>query len=73
MRRMDHELLSLKFDNTGLSYKLLAEKSEVSRGTLHNVMYGRTTPSHYVAYGLADALLLSPEDITQIFFPKIQF
>jgi len=66
------ELLLDRFKQSGLKYIELAGIINVSRNTIHNIMSGRTNPSHYVAINLAKALDLTHEDIIAIFFPNIK-
>lgn len=73
MEVINHELLSLKFRNTGLSYEKLARETDLRRGTLHNVMFGITRPSYQVTCRLASALFLTKQEIIDIFFPHLKF
>ena len=66
------ELLMKRFKQSGLTYNQLAQYTKVSRNTIYNVMYGRTTPSYFVTTQLAEALDLSSTDIMCIFFPMIK-
>lgn len=73
MLKINGELLFSKIEQSGLSYTKLAKKTQICRGTLHNVIYGINKPSHQVAYQLAKALLMSEREIVEIFFPNINF
>lgn len=68
---MNTELLMMRFRQSGLNYSELANCTEVSRNTIHNVLFGRTNPSYYVTTRLAEVLDLSNGDIIAIFFPDL--
>ena len=69
---IDTELLFTYFDKSGFTYTELAKNIGISRNTIHNILFGVTTPSHYVAAHLAEALDLSQEEFVTIFFPNIK-
>jgi len=69
---MNNELLQEIFDRSGYTTTELANLVGISRNTVHNIMYGVTSPSYYVLAGLADVLELSNEEIMAIFFPKMK-
>jgi len=69
---MNNELLQEIFDRSGYTTTELADLVGISRNTVHNIMYGVTSPSYYVLSGLADVLELSNEEIMAIFFPKMK-
>ena len=62
------ELLLRRIKESGLNYNELAASVGVSRNTIYNVSFGRTSPSYYVTRRLTDALNLSNDDIMAIFF-----
>lgn len=70
---MDNELLLERFRQSGFNYSELANEIDISRNTIHNIMFGRTSPSYYVLTSIAEALKLSQEDIISIFFPNLNF
>jgi len=69
---MNNELLQEIFDRSGYTTTELADLVGISRNTVHNIMYGVTSPSYYVLAGLVDVLELSNEEIMAIFFPKMK-
>lgn len=71
MVSVNTELLMMRFRQSGLKFNELANNTEVSRNTIHNVMFGRTKPSYHVVTRLAESLNLSTDDIMAIFFPNI--
>jgi len=70
---VNYELLQEIFDRSGYTSTELAELVGISRNTVHNIMYGLTSPSYYAMAGLAEVLKLSIEEIMAIFFPKMKF
>jgi len=69
---MNNELLQEIFDRSGYTTTELADLVGISRNTVHNIMYGVTSPSYYVLSGLANVLELSIEEIMAIFFPNVK-
>lgn len=72
MSRIDFELLTTRVREEKLTFKKLEGMTSLSRGTIHNVMNGKSDPSYTVARLIIDALSLTPEDILAIFFPNIE-
>lgn len=70
MNQFNHELLAMRFAESGYTYRKLGKDISVSRGTLHNVMKGTHMPSYPVACRISEALILSQEDILAIYFPN---
>lgn len=68
VKGINTELLSQKFISTGGSYARLARETRISRSTIYNVMSGETIPRYDVVCRLIRALLLTKQDIIDIFF-----
>ncbi|GAA0355559.1 hypothetical protein GCM10008932_05740 [Alkalibacterium iburiense] len=72
MNTINYKLLLNCFEKSEFNYNKLAEEIQISRNTIRNIMFGHTTPSHYVATKLAEALKLTHDEIVTIFFPNIK-
>ena len=72
MKSINNVLLQEIFEASGYTSIELAAHIGISRNTVHNTMYGVTSPSYYVTTSLAMALELSDQEIIAIFFPKAQ-
>ena len=71
METIDNKKLLMLFEESDFTYTGLADDIGISRNTVHNIMFGHTSPSHYATAGLAEALDLSTEEIIEVFFPNI--
>lgn len=72
MNTIDHERLQETINASGYNYTMIAERSNISRNTIYNIMYGVTDPSHYVMNSLALTLELAGEEFIAIFFPDLR-
>lgn len=72
MESIDTELLQAVFVESDYTYTELANVVGISRNTVHNIMFGLTSPSYYVITSIAAALELSEEEIIAIFFPNLK-
>ena len=70
MPNIDFDLLARKIAEFDFTYKNLQKITGISRGTLHNVLTGKTKPSYEVARILSDTLPLSQKDLMAIYFPN---
>lgn len=73
MMQLDTELLKKRVKQSGLTQGKLAEKTNLSRNTILNILSGVTTPSYYAMISISYVLKLSSEDIMSIFFKDHQF
>lgn len=71
MIKINNELLRNRFRQSDYNYIELADTIDVSRNTIHNIMFGHTDPSYYVLVRVTEALDLTDEDIRAIFFPNM--
>lgn len=72
MNNINCYLLDQRIRQSGYTYVELAEIIEISRNTIHNIIFGRTNPSYHVSTGLAEALDLTQDEIIAIFFPNFK-
>lgn len=73
MKIIDSVLLSKYIDDAGLNQSELARNTEISRGTICNLLDGSTNPSHPIINCIANTLDFTLEDFAATFFPNIQF
>lgn len=73
MECINNELLYVSIEQAGFNYSELAEKMEISRGTIYNVVFGHTPPSHFFIQRLSRILRLSQEEFIAIFYPTMKF
>lgn len=53
---------------SGLTNESLANKIQVNRGTISNILTGKTKPSYQVVNGCFHVLNLSPIEVVEIFY-----
>ncbi len=65
---IDYKLLTREFEKSGMTATKLAEKMNVSRNTIYNIMQGKASPSYYIARTITEALEICGETTLEIFF-----
>lgn len=73
VRVINNELLTKYIHQTGLNYKDLAAKLDISRNTIYNVMVGSTCPSAEIIHIFGSSLEFTQDDFVATFYPEIQF
>lgn len=68
MEVVNRNLLKARIAECGLNNGLLAEIIGVNRGTISNIINGKTRPSYDVINGIIFTLNLTSEDCFKIFF-----
>ena len=69
MEIINKNLLKAKIAECGLNNGVLAQLIGVNRGTISNILNGKTKPSYDVINGMIFTLNLTSEDCFKIFFP----
>lgn len=73
MVEVNRKLLKMRILQSGLSYGEIAHNTDVTRNTIHNLIIGKTQPSHYLTTRLTITLKLSLKDFIAVFYPNIKF
>lgn len=73
MKIIDNQLLAKYINKTGLNQSEFAKNTDISRGTVHNLLAGSTCPSLAIINCLASSLDFTQDDFAATFFPNIQF
>lgn len=68
MNHVDQKKLKASIARCGLTNEALANKIQVNRGTISNIMTGRTKPSYQVVNGCFHVLNLTPAEVVEIFY-----
>lgn len=68
LKIVNTQKLREKILEKGLTNQGLAEKIEVDRKTISNLMTGKNNPSYTLIVCCCDALNLTPNEISEIFF-----
>lgn len=69
MEVINRNLLKARIAECGLNNGIVAQLIGVNRGTISNILNGKTKPSYDVINGLIFTLNLTSEDCYKIFFP----
>lgn len=73
MKLIDNEFILKYIDQMDLNYSEISEKTDISRGTLYNIIWGRTCPSYLVMNALAGSLECTQDEFIAMFFPTVNF
>lgn len=73
MKLIDNDFLLKYIDQMDLNYSEISEKTHISRGTLYNIIWGKTCPSYLVMNALASSLEFTQDEFIAIFFPTVNF
>lgn len=73
MKVIDNELLFKYMDQADLNYSDISRKTDISRSTLYNIIWGKNCPSYMVMSTLVDSLEFTQNEFISIFFPHLNF
>ncbi|MGO4929536.1 helix-turn-helix transcriptional regulator [Fundicoccus sp. Sow4_F4] len=68
MNHVNQKKLKASIARCGLTNESLAHKIQVNRGTISNVLTGKTKPSYQVVNGCFHVLHLTPLEVVEIFY-----
>lgn len=73
MKVINNELLFKYMDREDLNYSDISRKTDISRGTLYNIIWGKNCPSYLVMATIANSLEFTQNEFISIFFPHVNF
>lgn len=73
MSLINKNFLGQCFYQSEKSISGFARETEVARGTINNILIGRSNPSLHILNGFIQSFELTQDDFIKVFFPKTEF